>query len=84
MWTVYIVRCADHSLYTGIAKNLHERVSLHNAGQGAKYTRSRRPVELVFSESVDDRATALRREIAIKRLAREAKQKLIESTLARV
>ncbi len=83
MWTVYIVRCADRSLYTGIAKNLAERICMHNAGRGAKYTRSRRPVELVFSESVDDRAMALRREIAIKRLAREAKQKLIESSLVR-
>lgn len=82
MWTVYIVRCADRSLYTGIAKNLEERICMHNAGRGAKYTRSRRPVTLVFSEPVDDRAMALRREIAIKRLAREAKQKLIESSPA--
>ena len=79
MWTVYIVRCADSSLYTGIAKNVEERINLHNAGRGAKYTRSRRPVELVYSESVDNRATALRREIVIKRLERDDKKKLIES-----
>ncbi len=81
MWTVYIVRCADSSLYTGIAKNVDERISLHNAGRGAKYTRSRRPVELVYVESADTRETALRREIAIKRLERDEKKKLIESCL---
>ena len=79
MWTVYIVRCADNSLYTGIAKNIDERIESHNAGRGAKYTRSRRPVELAYSEAADDRATALRREFAIKRLERDAKKKLIES-----
>ncbi len=81
MWAVYIVRCADSSLYTGIAKNVEERINLHNAGRGAKYTRSRRPVELVYFESVDNRATALRRELAIKRLERDDKKKLIESCL---
>lgn len=79
MWTVYIVRCADSSLYTGIAKQVEERIKLHNAGRGAKYTRSRLPVELVYSESVDSRETALRREITIKRLERDEKLKLIES-----
>ncbi len=79
MWHVYIISCADSSLYTGIAKNLEERINLHNTGHGAKYTRSRRPVELVYSESAIDRATALRREIAIKRLERDGKMKLIES-----
>jgi len=79
MWTVYIVRCADSTLYTGIAKNVNERINLHNSGRGAKYTRSRRPVELVYSESVEDRATALRREIVIKRLERDDKKKLIET-----
>ena len=79
MWHVYIVRCADSSLYTGIAKDLEQRIESHNLGRGAKYTRSRRPVELVYSESVDSRAAALRREIEIKRLERDAKKKLIES-----
>ena len=79
MWTVYIVRCVDSSLYTGIAKDLQERISLHNAARGAKDTRSRRPVELVYSESVDTRATALRREYEIKLLERVEKKKLIES-----
>ena len=81
MWYVYIVRCADSSLYTGIAKNLQERISLHNTGVGAKYTRSRLPVELVYSESVSDRSTALRRELAIKRLRRDGKQELISTGL---
>ncbi|MAF82827.1 MAG: GIY-YIG nuclease family protein [Gammaproteobacteria bacterium] len=79
MWTVYIVHCADNSLYTGIAKDVEERISLHNAGRGAKYTRSRRPVRLVYSESVATRATALRREIEIKRLKRDDKKKLIDT-----
>ena len=79
MWTVYIVRCADSSLYTGIAKNVEKRIKQHNAGRGAKYTRSRLPVELVYSESADTRETALRREIEIKRLKRGEKLKLIAS-----
>lgn len=80
MWTVYIVRCADSSLYTGIAKNVQERINLHNTGRGAKYTRSRLPVELVYSEPAEGRPAALRRELAIKRLQRDGKQELIAST----
>jgi predicted GIY-YIG superfamily endonuclease len=79
MWTVYIVRCAGSSLYTGIAKNVARRIKQHNAGRGAKYTRSRLPVELVYTESADTRETALRREIEIKRLKRGEKLKLIAS-----
>jgi putative endonuclease len=76
-WHVYIVRCADASLYTGIAKDLTARVSEHNAGGGAKYTRSRLPVELVYNEEACDRSAALRREAAIKRLSTEKKRELI-------
>ena len=76
-WCVYIVRCADGSLYTGITKDVESRVSLHNAGRGAKYTRARRPVELVYSEAVADRGAAMRREYAIKRLRPVAKRKLV-------
>ena len=76
-WYVYIVRCADGSLYTGITKDVESRVSLHNAGRGAKYTRARRPVELVYREMVSDRGAAVRRECAIKRLRPIAKRKLI-------
>jgi predicted GIY-YIG superfamily endonuclease len=77
MWTVYIVECIDQTLYTGIARCVDTRVAQHNAGGGAKYTRSRRPVVLIYQEIAADRGAALRREYAIKRLSRAAKQKLI-------
>jgi predicted GIY-YIG superfamily endonuclease len=76
-WYVYIVRCSDGSLYTGITRDVESRVSLHNAGRGAKYTRARRPVELVYRETVGDRGAAVRRECAIKRLRPVAKRELI-------
>ncbi len=78
MWYVYIVRCADQTLYTGIAKDLESRINQHNAGRGAKYTRARRPVELVYHETTPDRPSALRREIAIKRMETVAKRRLIK------
>jgi putative endonuclease len=78
-WCVYIVRCADDTLYTGIAKDLSERVAQHNTGRGAKYTRSRRPVELVYRETASSRSIALSRESAIKRLAATEKWALIAS-----
>lgn len=76
-WHVYMVRCADNSLYTGIAKDVEARVTVHNTGKGAKYTRGRRPVVLVFCETADDRGAALRREIAIKKLRPEVKRRLV-------
>ena len=78
-WCVYIVRCADDSLYTGIATDASRRVAEHNeAGLlAAKYTRARRPVVLVYQEACADRADAARREHAIKRLARRDKLSLI-------
>lgn len=75
-WNVYIVRCRDASLYTGIAKVLATRIEQHNAGKGAKYTRSRRPVELIYSETAADKGAALRRESEIKRLSAAAKRRL--------
>ncbi|MCE7901774.1 MAG: GIY-YIG nuclease family protein [Gammaproteobacteria bacterium PRO9] len=75
-WHVYIVRCADRSLYTGIARDPDRRVAQHNAGTGAAYTRARRPVVLVYREPAADRGTALRREAEIKRLPKAAKQAL--------
>ena len=75
-WHVYIVRCSDRSLYTGVALDLDARIAQHNAGRGAKYTRGRLPVELVYCEKAPDRAAALRRESAIKRLGVPAKRKL--------
>ena len=76
-WHVYMVRCADRSLYTGVATDLKARVATHNAGKGAKYTRGRRPVKLVYQEAVAGRSAALRREHAIKRLPVAAKRRLI-------
>lgn len=81
-WQVYIVRCADDSLYTGIARDLERRIAEHNAnnGPGASYTRSRRPVTLVYQEAAADRSTASKREYRIKQLSRAEKLALIESS----
>jgi putative endonuclease len=76
-WYVYILRCADHSLYTGVATDIQARVATHNAGKGAKYTRGRLPVKLVYQEAVAGRGAALKREIAIKRMPVAAKRRLI-------
>ncbi|MSR09969.1 MAG: GIY-YIG nuclease family protein [Gammaproteobacteria bacterium] len=75
-WTVYIVRCVDQTLYTGIARDLCQRIAQHNAGTGAAYTRARRPVILVHQEPAPDRSTAQRREAVIKRLPVAAKRAL--------
>lgn len=79
MCYVYIVRCADQTLYTGWTNDLARRVAAHNSGRGAKYTRSRRPVELVYAEVCQDKRSALRREWQIKRLRTEQKRLLIGS-----
>lgn len=76
-WHVYIVRCRDGSLYTGVSTDPLRRLRDHNLGRGAAYTRSRRPVELVWQEDQPDRSAALRRELAIKALDRRAKQELL-------
>jgi uncharacterized protein (TIGR02453 family) len=78
-WTVYILRCADGSLYTGVARDVNRRVAAHNAGRGAAYTRSRRPVSLLHQEGAPSHSAALRREWAIKRLSRQEKEKLVMS-----
>ncbi len=75
-WTVYILRCADDTLYTGIAKDLAARIALHESGQGAKYTRSRGPFVLVHAEHFETRGEALKREAQIKALPRAEKLKL--------
>ncbi len=77
LWTVYILRCGDDSLYTGIARDVARRIAAHNAGRGAAYTRSRRPVVLLYQEAARDRSAALRREYAIKQLTRVDKEGLI-------
>lgn len=74
---VYILKCLDGSLYTGWTTDLEHRMAAHNQGTGAKYTRSRRPVELVYHEVFETRSEALKREAAIKRLSREEKLALI-------
>jgi len=71
------VRCHDGTLYTGVTTDLDRRVQQHNDGTGARYTRARRPVRLVFSEPCGGRGDALRRELAIKALSRQEKQLLI-------
>jgi putative endonuclease len=75
---VYIARCSDDSLYTGMASDVDRRIGEHNAGTGAKYTRSRRPVEAVYREECLDKSTALKREAAIKRMTRAQKLELID------
>ena len=78
-WYVYILRCGDNTLYTGITDDVPRRLAAHRAGKGAKYTRGRGPLELVYQEQVPDKSAALRREAAIKRLRRGEKERLIES-----
>jgi putative endonuclease len=81
-WCVYVLRCADGSLYTGITTDITRRVAEHNGGGplGARYTRTRRPVELAYVEAVANRAEATRREAAIKQLDRAGKLALCDSS----
>ena len=76
-WHVYIIECSDGSLYTGITNDLDRRITAHNDGRGAKYTKSRRPVRLRYSEPAADRKNASRREYAIKSLRKAEKMRLI-------
>ena len=76
-WTVYILRCADGTLYTGITNDLARRVAEHESGTGAKYTKGRGPLQLVYQESCEDRGLASKRENEIKALDRKAKLLLI-------
>ena len=83
-WHVYVARCGDGTLYTGITTDPARRAAAHNAGRGASYTRSRRPVTLVHLEPAADRGAALRRELAIKRMTRIAKERLVTGSKRRV
>ena len=76
-WWVYVLRCADGTLYTGVTTNCDRRLAQHNAGTASKYTRSRRPVALAHRERAGSHGDALRRELAIKKLPRAAKEALI-------
>ena len=80
VWVVYIVECADRSLYTGITNNLVRRVDEHNTGRGARYTRGRGPVTLRYHELQPDRSSASTRECEIKSLSRREKMELINQT----
>jgi putative endonuclease len=75
---VYILECCDSSLYTGYTNNLEKRLSVHNAGKGAKYTRCRLPVKLVYSEEFETKSEAMKREFRIKKLSRDEKKSLIK------
>lgn len=77
-WVVYILRCSDGTLYTGITNNVDARMEEHNAGTGAKYTRGRTPVRLVYQADVASRSAALKEEYRLKQLSRREKQLLIE------
>ena len=76
-WFVYILQCADHTLYTGSTNDLDKRLAKHNSGNGAKYTRSRLPVKIIYYENAENRSTANQREAAIKKLTRKEKLELI-------
>lgn len=77
-WKLYILRCGDGSLYTGITTDVEARFAQHNAGKGAKYTRGRGPLELVYSEECGTHSDALKRELAVKALPRVQKLELLK------
>lgn len=76
-WYLYMLRCGDGSLYTGITTDVEKRFEAHSAGKGAKYTRGRGPLEIVYREVCGDHSTALKRELELKKLSRPEKEKLI-------
>lgn len=78
-WYLYILRCGDGSLYTGITTDVEKRLEAHCSGKGAKYTRGRGPLELVYREDCGDHSAALRREWELKRLTKEKKEDLIRN-----
>ncbi len=80
-WQVYILQCGDGTLYTGITNDLDNRLKAHNEKRGARYTRSRLPVCLLYKEESNSRSEASRREIAIKKLPRDKKLKLISGKI---
>ena len=81
MWHVYILKCTDSSLYTGISADVITRVLTHNKGKGSKYTRSRKPVELIYTEEFKTKSEALKREIEIKKLSAKNKNRLAKHGL---
>lgn len=83
MWFVYIVECGDGTYYTGISTDVVRRIHVHNSGRGAKYTRTRLPVQLVYSKEAGTKSEALKEEAAIKRLTRRQKEILVNEILHR-
>lgn len=81
-WFVYILKCSDNTLYTGITNNLEKRIDKHNAGTASKYTRTRIPLKLIYFEKTDDRSNASKRESEIKKLSRKQKESLIQTRLS--
>ncbi|PCI85862.1 MAG: endonuclease [Hyphomicrobiales bacterium] len=77
-WAVYIVKCVDGTLYTGISNDVPKRIEVHNAGKGAKYTKPRLPVVLVYCEMAEDRSAASKREAVLKKLSRLQKLELMK------
>jgi putative endonuclease len=80
-WFIYILRCSDGSFYTGYINNLEKRLESHNAGNGAKYTRSRRPCEVVYTELFETKGAAMKREYRVKKWTRAQKQALIDGII---
>lgn len=78
MYYLYILKCNDGSLYTGITPDIDERLAKHQSGKGSKYVRSRLPIELVYTETHPDKSSAAKREYAVKKLSRAKKLKLIQ------
>lgn len=81
-WYVYILRCGDGSLYTGTAVDVQARLRVHESGKGAKYTRGRGPLVLVYTEKCESKSHALKRELAIKALPRQMKEEMIKNQTA--
>ena len=77
---IYIVECSDHTYYTGWTNHLEKRIQAHNEGKGAKYTKARRPVHLVYHETFDTKQEAMQREYEIKQLSRKQKEALIQKS----
>lgn len=77
-WYLYVLRCGDGTLYTGITTDVLARFAQHQAGKGAKYTRGRGPLEVVYTEECEDHSAALKRELAVKALSREEKERMIQ------
>jgi len=84
MYFVYLLECRDNSYYCGYTNDLAKRVETHNKGNGAKYTKRRRPVKLIYSEQFEDKSSALKRELKIKTLSRKMKEDLVFLTKTRV